>query len=576
MTRLPAAGVARGRGLRIAAALLALAGAAAGPAAVADRSEGPLPRALAERNAATEAARTLKAEIEALAAAPPSVERDARVALRRLAFDLLFHGASARADAQAMAIAGLRLHGARAAADGAIERAGGGGDAARAALQRFATGAAHGLEPLPPAASPESTLALQLHPLEEAVAIADSGSPALPATAWPPPRMPGPAAGPGGAGAAAPTLAEDLELVASFREQAVPVAVRAAAAHALAQARAAARMRGPVDGAMAEGPREELASAAADLRRIAAIEGWTDLVGSSRPGSRAAFQSACVQWAAALRDPVRAGPARRAMDALARESALAAPGEFERRLRTGDALAVQRCAGRSDDLLAAIDRARAAWAVRWATSGGAGAGSAGAGEGVRIFRVLAAACALDVAGRLEAMPGDVAGLDAWGGFAADPGSAPPHPKALAARAALALEALLDGRDAEADADLARVDAEAPIAAVLRDASVALGTWPATRSSTGCALAAARDAPGNGAYLGDRRAELMLLSRLLVEEAWARGRGLPAEAAELRLQAAGVARSLAGADSGIERLHALRTMAAGVPAGTPGVRRGAPR
>ena len=558
---------------RLAAPLVSLAFLAAAPGTAQDRPLA-LPAALSDRNVATDAARALKAEIDALSAATPSAQRDARVGLRRLSFDLIFHGASAQESAQAMAIAGLRLHAARAAVDASIERAAAAGDAARALLAEFAARTAHGLDPLPPANAPEASLAPQLRPLEEAVALAESGAPAPPSGAWPAARVPADGGHPDAADADQATPeSRDLATIESFHAELVPAAVRPAAAHALDRARAAVRaceQAGQSPGAA----QEERAAAAADLRRLAAIQGWVDLIGSFRPGSRAAFQATCAQWAAALRDPARSAAARQTMDSFAREAALATPDEFECRLRTGDELAVSRCAGLSASLLEAIDRAREAWAARWASAGPSGA------DGARLFRVLAAACSLDLAGRMEAMPAAVAGLGAWGGMAAEPTAARPHPRALAARAALAAEAVLAGRDRDADADLARLEAEVPVAAVLAEAARAVGTWAAARSGPGCALVAARDAPGPGSYLGKQRPELMLFSRLLMEEAGARARGLATEAEELRIRAAGVARSLAGGDPAVARIGALRAAAgataAGPRSGTSGVRGRGPR
>ena len=54
-----------------------------------------LPRSIADSNAAIDDAATLRKELDTLATLAPGVVRDARIAYRRIAFDLLFHGAAA-------------------------------------------------------------------------------------------------------------------------------------------------------------------------------------------------------------------------------------------------------------------------------------------------------------------------------------------------------------------------------------------------------------------------------------------------------------------------------------------------
>ena len=91
---------------RAATALAAIACACAAPRTVAAPpavpaaappagAPGALPAALADANAVLDAARLLRSEIDALSKLPPDTVRDARVAYRRVAFDLLFHGGAA-------------------------------------------------------------------------------------------------------------------------------------------------------------------------------------------------------------------------------------------------------------------------------------------------------------------------------------------------------------------------------------------------------------------------------------------------------------------------------------------------
>ena len=69
----------------------------------------PLPAGLSERGAAAGMVATLRAEIDRLAAQPPSVARDAALAYRRIAFDAVFHGIGAGPHAQAPCVSGIRL-----------------------------------------------------------------------------------------------------------------------------------------------------------------------------------------------------------------------------------------------------------------------------------------------------------------------------------------------------------------------------------------------------------------------------------------------------------------------------------
>ena len=147
-----------------------------------------LPRSLTDANAALDAARTLRTEMDALATQTAGLTRDARVNFRRVAFDLLFHGAAAPFNSQAMVIAGLRMVAVRAELDQTlsnplakdVDR-----KAVDEALLRFIQASGNGLEPLPAPDHPEVTLAPIFLPLEQAVAILESRTPAPSPTAWP-------------------------------------------------------------------------------------------------------------------------------------------------------------------------------------------------------------------------------------------------------------------------------------------------------------------------------------------------------------------------------------------------------
>lgn len=163
----------------MAAAIAAAAFAAGGHA---EPQSTPAPPAAAEvaawpaNGAATGLTAALARELEAIGREPDSVQRDARAAYRRVAYDLLFRGASAPAGAQAMAVAGFRLADLRGAVDAIVDACPADGPAGDA-LRRFTAAAAHGVavgagdgDARPDA--PEGALVPIMAPLRQALASA--------------------------------------------------------------------------------------------------------------------------------------------------------------------------------------------------------------------------------------------------------------------------------------------------------------------------------------------------------------------------------------------------------------------
>jgi hypothetical protein len=182
---------------------------------------------------------------------------------------------------------------------------------------------------------------------------------------------------------------------------------------------------------------------------------------------------------------------------------------------------------------------------------------------LRAVRVLAV---LDALGAAATEASVERRLGAWGGFAPPAEGWRIHPKALRARAVLAVEALVARQDDAADREFSQLDRDLPLVLLADGLARALDPWLAGRTGVGSRLVAVRDVPSQGAFLGSRRAELMLLSRLLIEEQRARTRHDAAGAEELRRSAAAVAASLlpsigrAGGD-----LASLRDLAAAIDA-----------
>ncbi|MFM8818777.1 MAG: hypothetical protein ACKOHI_13065, partial [Phycisphaerales bacterium] len=143
-------------------------GAATGSAA----QGAPSPALNGAENAATDAMATLRREIDALGREPASVARDARMALRRTAFDLLFHGGT-DLGAQVGPVAGMRLAALRAEVDARLSmprREGLAPAAVDTPLARFAAAAA-AIVPGPTVDGPSPEVAGAIGHLVGAIAL---------------------------------------------------------------------------------------------------------------------------------------------------------------------------------------------------------------------------------------------------------------------------------------------------------------------------------------------------------------------------------------------------------------------
>lgn len=604
-----------------------------------------LPRSIADSNAAIDDAATLRKELDTLATLAPGVVRDARIAYRRIAFDLLFHGAAADFGAQEMVIAGLRMTAARNDLDRVLERTlptTTGAAAVNEALRRFTAGAAQGLDPLPPTDHPEQALAATLRPLEEAVALLERATPEPPETAWPDAAQLAAESTP-----AAPAVADTIAQ-ATWMDESTRTALREACARARSAdgtdamradtecmralgvgGRIAAHPEGWTAGAVASGfsalagaysssnaqrladalaaadtcitldaqalrtdlraaaaeirtralrdgiavaqalpglvtgaepaaavTMQSLAASAADLSRIGAVPAWIDAVAAARGASRSAFEGASRQWVTGLRDPARRDGVRSSMDAFASEVPFAKPSEFELRIRRQDPAALAACAGRPTDLLRELDARRAAWAAAWSNGRGTPDVSLAMLRAVRVTELLGAMSTLTKEEGVERR------LGTWGGLATSGRGWSLHPKALAARSALALESLIGAKDADVDTDLAALERDLPLMIIASRLSGRLDPWLARRTGIGPALVAARDAPGTASYLGGMRSEWMQLSRCMIEESRAAERHLDDAERELRTMASGVAWTIAPQlDPSAARLRTLQSTAA---------------
>lgn len=568
MSRRVPAGVQCAAVLMLAASLPSLAAGATARQLPQVSANAALPPALAEGNAVMDAMRSLRAEMDELERAPAAPARDAKVAVRRVGFDLLFHGAGAPADAQAAAVAGLRLFALRSEVDALVDAASAGtrpedGRAAEA-IARFARGASHGMASAPDAARPEVALAPLVAPLTEAASHAQSRGGAQWSTAWPTVAELGAAgaaaahgAGPGADAASSPAPAAALADIEAIDPGVLPVDMRSLAADLrtrwIAEARQAAEtLTAAPAGKDASAAAESLAARRADARHVTALPAWIDAVGAARAASRAPFATAARQWLVALRDPARAQAARASMAAFHEDLRALDPGSLELRLRRGDRRAREACAGRADEVLREVDARRTAWALAWSDGRGKPAASVAA---IRAARTLEA---LDAADRAAGSAAAERALAAWGGFAASADGWRVHPKALRGHAALAAEALAARDEAGLDVALAGLDRDLPLAMLAGQLTRMLADWLPTRQGLGPRLAAVADAPTGDAWLGPQRADLALLSRLAIEESRAAARRDARLEASLRAMSQDVAwRVLEQAGPGMARARDLR-------------------
>ena len=521
----------------------------------------PLPAGLSERGAAAGMVATLRAEIDRLAAQPPSVARDAALAYRRVAFDAVFHGIGAGPDAQALCISGMRLGWLRDEVDRVL--ASPDADAPRgtidARLAEFAQGAPQGMPVVPPPDRPEAALRGALAPLREAIALAEGARGVAPGSAWPDDRAlrsttagradgaaieatGTPSAGPAGVPISPPDLARALAAVqatddASFRADLRPTArdVRRRAERAAATVDAWIAAGRP---APAPPEDDEVLAAAADLGRLALLAEHADVAGAHHAPARERFRGVTKGWADGLRDRSRRDAARRSIDAFEAERAMFVPMPMEAALRRGSSEAAAAAFGRGVDVLAAIDRCRAAWITGWLDGRGSVTARESAERWVHLLATLERVHGID-AGALAGQ------AHRWGGLAVPTEVMGLHPKALAGRGALALEAALAGDVAAVDRQLPAIDLELPLAEGASALARIVDGWARRRPGVGALLDAAIDGPGAGAWMADRRAEWMLLSRLLAEDVAARAANDGERSSALRAATADLLRRLVG-------------------------------
>jgi len=175
-------------------------------------------------------------------------------------------------------------------------------------------------------------------------------------------------------------------------------------------------------------------------------------------------------------------------------------------IRAGDAIVIDRCAGRSAEVLAELDRRRSAWAQGWAV----GAPEAGWNDAQQFLELLSV---VDDAASLHRAGTDARLIGRWAGWD-DLGGVPGSTVAIDGRLAIAFEAIARS-DGKALGDALRViDQESPLwrlrAAVLHRLEPQLAALPDGLSG---ALGRAADEPAPDAFLAGRAVDLARLGRL---------------------------------------------------------------
>ncbi len=519
-----------------------------------------LPGGLTERGAAAGMIATLRAEIDRLSAQPPSAARDVALAYRRVAFDALFHGLGAGPDEQALCVAGIRLGWLREQVDGvlAAPAASASREDIDARLVEFARAAAQGMTSIPPPARPEESLRALLRPLREAVALAEGAGGVAPSSAWPDALMLGTltTAGSGAeatveageehavapADPATQELRQALATVTSFDDGALRAGLRPTAREIRRRVeRSASAVQAWIDAGRMDGPPPEanaVREAAADLRRLTLLDQHVDVAGAHHAPARDRFRAVTAVWGDALRDRSRRDAARRSIDAFEAERAAFVPMPLEAALRRGSSDASAAVHGRGTDVLAAIDRCRASWITGWLDTRGSPAAREAAERWARLLSALQRIRGIDA----DALAGQA---HRWGGLAVPTETMGLHPKALTGRGAIALEAALAGDASAVDRQLQAIDQELPLAEGASALARVVDGWASRRPGVGALLDAAIDGPPRGAWMADRRAEWMLLSRLLAEDASARATHDAERSTALRAAAGGLLRTLLG-------------------------------
>lgn len=251
-----------------------------------------------------------------------------------------------------------------------------------------------------------------------------------------------------------------------------------------------------------------------DIDRVLGAQKLIDSIGGVRPQAARGLGArvhAMVRW---LNEPPRRDDATLAYDTLELHVTLFLPMPFERDLREPTDEALTFTAGRTNELVRAVDEARSAWADAWAE--GAATGTA-AKRLVLLHRLLRTMEDLSRGGGPSGRDA-VGSLSRWGAFHATKASLAPAMVDMTAMAQLATTSAIKGDDEKLARDLDRIDRDAPLARLVGQLSRDLEPWLAKRPGDILGqLVAIREAPRGDAWgiaLRSRLAAILRAAREL--------------------------------------------------------------
>ncbi len=273
-----------------------------------------------------------------------------------------------------------------------------------------------------------------------------------------------------------------------------------------------------------------------DLRRFDELPAWSETARRLSPEAASRFSAGARRLIGRLADPAGRAEAAAALATLDEEISAFAPLPFEVELRGGTAPAVVATGGRHDELVNAIDAARASWVVAW----GEGADDAGSRMWAlhRLLSAMAGAAPfLDEAGSSL--------LNQWAAWELDPDTLLRSASSLDVRLKLASAAAIDGDGAALGRQLQEIDA-APLALAGRLTSALQNALHALPPGAASTLGQLLYAPAPDAWMADRRGELAELCRYLMELEQARETGREELARKIALHVHSLADELARA------------------------------
>ncbi len=267
---------------------------------------------------------------------------------------------------------------------------------------------------------------------------------------------------------------------------------------------------------------ERVRSLEADRRRLRALQGFIDQIGSVRPASARAFAGVARRMARMMLDPLKRDDAQNAFRAIESQFALAFPLPFEDELKRGTPRARELTGGEAIKVWERASALRGAWcdALGRGDFGGPEAQAMDAAA-----RLCACLRAIDTVGQ----PIDRAGgdrLSMWGGWATRRAMLAPAAQDLVALAALASRSFVQAQSVEGarmfERDLAALESAVPLVRLTAALDARLAPIVrGTPETLGAQLAPLVVVPAGNAYLAAEWPRLLAMHRAMFELEFAR-------------------------------------------------------